>query len=229
MKPIDLDSLIQRVREEAAARDSTPSAAEPAPDTSHRNLLAPMPAELESAARPLALGQYLVFHDETFVRLVYRELLKREPERDAAADYGARLSSGNLSKLDLLAAVSGSEEGRRLAVAVPGLEGALRRERLLRVPVFGHLLRIAILVLRLPAIEENLQRLEASIERRFAGAHRVFRLELVGPMEAKADKVSVAEMQRQTERLAFNKANREALVELERRVEALEARARSAD
>ncbi len=228
-KPLDLDSLIQRVRDEAAAHTTPPSAATAQPpDTSHRHLLAPLPPELDSAPRPLPLVRFLSFHDETFVRLVYRELLRREPERDAAASYADRLNSGSLSKLDMIAAVSHSPEGRARGVPVPGLGLALRRERLLRLPIAGPLLRIAILVLRLPALEASLQRLESSIERRFAEVHRAFRFELIGPMEAKADKVTVAEMQRQTARIAFNKANREALLELERRVEALEAH-RAAD
>ncbi len=228
-KPLDLDSLIQRVRDEAAARKFPAACAASAPDTSHRNLLAPLPPDLESEPRPLPLSRFLAFHDETLVRLTYRELLGREPERDAAASYADRLHAGTLSKLDFIAAVSHSTEGRARAVPVPGLDAALRRERLFRLPVAGPLLRIAVLVLNLPALEANLRRLESSVERRFAEVHRVFRLELIGPMEAKADKSSLAELERQTARVAFNKANREALLELERRVEALEAARRSAD
>jgi hypothetical protein len=81
-----------------------------------------------------------------------------------------------------------------------------------------------------PGLDAALRRrLESSIERRFAGGHRVFRLELIGPMEAKAGKSAVAELDRQAARVAFNYVSREALLELERRVEALESARRSAD
>jgi len=70
----------------------------------------------------------------------------------------------------------------------------------------------------------NQQRFEADVHRRFAAIHEAFRLELLGPLGAKADKVSIAELHRQTARMAFNKVDREAMLDVERRLKALEAR-----
>ncbi len=221
-----LDEVIRRVKEEAAECGARAGgAAAPAePAVTHRTALAPLPPEIDALPRPLTLAHYQDFHDETFVRLVYRELLKREPEPAAMADVLEKLRSGAASKLDIVAGVRYSEEGRRAGVEVPGLERASKISRLFQLPVIGYALQVLNAMVRLPVVMANQQRFEADVHRRFAAIHEAFRLELLGPLGAKADKVSIAELHRQTARMAFNKVDREAMLDVERRLKALEAR-----
>ncbi len=221
-----LEEVIRRVKEAAAERSlragGEAAAAEPA--IAHRKALAPLPPEIDSLPRPLTLAHYQAFHDETFLRLVYRELLKREPEPAAMAEFLGKLRSGAASKLDVVAGVRYSEEGRRAGVEVPGLQRAWRIQRLFHLPVIGYALQVLNAIVRLPAVIANHQRLEADVHRRFANVHEAFRQELLGPLGAKADKVSIAELHRQTARMAFNKVDREALLDVDRRLRALEER-----
>lgn len=222
---MSIDSIIERVRAEAAQRRA-PGIARPqaAADTAHRGLLGPLPAEIESLPRPLALPRYLAYHDETFLRVAFRELLGREPDESGWQTYRDRLRNGDLSKLEILAAIRFSDEGRRVNVPVPGLGRAWQLRRLFRIPVLGYVLEVANLIVRLPALAKNYERLEADLNLRFAQVHQAFRQEVIGPLAAKADKVSVAELERQTARMAFHKASQREVLELARRVEALEKR-----
>ena len=221
-----LDEVIRRVKEEAAERSlrACGAGAPAEPSIAHRKALAPLPADLDGLPRPLTLAQYRDFHDETFLRLVYREVLKREPEPAAMAEYLGKLRGGAASKLDVLAAIRYSEEGRRAGVEVPGLDRASKLNRLFRLPVIGYALQVLNAMVRLPAVMANHERLEADVHRRFADVHEAFRQELLGPLGAKADKVSIAELHRQTARMAFNKVDRETLIDVERRLKALEER-----
>jgi O-antigen chain-terminating methyltransferase len=61
------------------------------------------------------------------------------------------LASGRFNKIDVLASLHYSHEGRQSGVAVDGLSTPATIRRLGRIPVLGYLLRMIIAVLRLPA------------------------------------------------------------------------------
>jgi hypothetical protein len=75
-----------------------------------------------------------------FVRTAYLTLLGRKPDssgRESAEDF---LRRGG-RKIDLAWSLAQSEEGRGLAVEVPGLASAFRRRALGRLPLVGMLVR----------------------------------------------------------------------------------------
>lgn len=97
------------------------------------------------------VNDLLRFHREDFVRNSYRALLLREPDEAGMAYHLQSLATGRFNKIDVLASLHYSHEGRQSGVTVEGLSTPATIRRLGRVPVLGYLLRMIIAILRLPA------------------------------------------------------------------------------
>jgi O-antigen chain-terminating methyltransferase len=103
---------------------------------------------------------FLCFNDHIFVRNAYRGILQREPDDTGFVQYLESLRSGRLNKLDILARLRFSPEGRARGVDVTGLSGA-RWRRFYRVPVLGYLLELSAGLVRLPKLLASVRQLEA--------------------------------------------------------------------
>lgn len=104
---------------------------------------------------------FLGYNDHVFVRNAYRGVLKREPDDAGYVQFLEALRSGRLNKIDILAKLSFSPEGRLQNVTVSGLNGPARLRQLYRLPVLGYLLELAASVWGLPMLLANLRKLEA--------------------------------------------------------------------
>ena len=96
------------------------------------------------------INDLLCFHDRTFVQAAYRAILKRSPDETEFHREIKRLRSGERNKIDLLASLRFSAEGRAKRVQVDGLLKPALVRRLGQVPVIGYGIRLGIAVLRLP-------------------------------------------------------------------------------
>ena len=122
------------------------------------------PAEVQNGAAPGAsnghpehknhyhVNELLRFHGEDFVRQAYRALLRREPDDPGMAHHLEQLASGRFNKLDVLASLHSSPEGRSSQVTLSGLTLPAMVRRLGRVPLLGYLVRIAVGIGRLPRL-----------------------------------------------------------------------------
>ncbi|MEO8281122.1 MAG: DUF4214 domain-containing protein [Ideonella sp.] len=84
------------------------------------------------------LNSLLVFDDAEFVAVAYRTFLLRAVEPDGLIHYTRWLRAG-YTRLDVVAALCKSREGRSKGVRLPGLDAALRNHRLSRLPLIGPL------------------------------------------------------------------------------------------
>src|SRR2546423_385027 len=109
------------------------------------------------------VGDFLRFHDLTFVRNAYRGVLQREPDDAGFKQCVDALRSGRLNKIDILARLRFSQEGRDRNVKVYGLNRKAQLRKLYRVPVVGYLLELAVAFFRLPALLVEYRRLEAHV------------------------------------------------------------------
>jgi GT2 family glycosyltransferase/SAM-dependent methyltransferase/glycosyltransferase involved in cell wall biosynthesis len=80
----------------------------------------------------------LELEPSAFVHSAYRALLGRPPDEDGLQHYRHALERGR-SRLEVLADLRYSAEGRRRRVTLPGLDPALRRLRLSRIPLLGRM------------------------------------------------------------------------------------------
>jgi FkbH-like protein len=87
-----------------------------------------------------SVEQLLSYDDVAFVDCAYKTLLRRPPDAAGLANYLAVLRGG-AAKMRIISALLHSREGRRSAVALPGLRDADFRYRLARVPIFRRFVR----------------------------------------------------------------------------------------
>jgi hypothetical protein len=146
--PPDLELILAAIREEAGRRGA---ARVPAFD-----LRAGAGTGAGFARRPALPGptrhvrDYLSLGSEGFLEAAYRNLLNRPPDAKGAAGYRRALRTGQRTKIEVLARIRYSSEGRRHGVAVSGLLPALGFALAYRVPIAGALLAGVAIVLRLP-------------------------------------------------------------------------------
>ncbi len=96
------------------------------------------------------ISDLLRYHDRVFVDSAYRAILKRPPDATEFARDLKRLQSGAFNKIDLLAALRYSNEGKAKGVEVDGLTVPALVRRLGHLPIVGYFVRLAIALVRLP-------------------------------------------------------------------------------
>ncbi|HEX8145552.1 MAG TPA: methyltransferase domain-containing protein [Pyrinomonadaceae bacterium] len=107
------------------------------------------------------VNDLLGFHDLEFVRNAYRAILKREPDDEGLVEFLGNLRSGRFNKIDVLASLRFSPEGRGKGVTVDGLSFPAFLRRLYRVPALGYMLELTVGLLRLPLLLRSQRQLEA--------------------------------------------------------------------
>ena len=106
------------------------------------------------------VNDLLQYHDAPFIWNAYRALLKREPDEEGFQAYLELLRSGRRNKVDILASLRRSREGKRADVTVEGLSGPAVIRRLYRVPILGYLLELLVALARLPTFVRSQRQIE---------------------------------------------------------------------
>ena len=99
-----------------------------------------------------SLDELLSYHDERFIHCAYHTLLGRTPDPEGFNYYLRRVRSG-ISKVEILAQLRLSKEGKSLKVKLAGLDKAIRPYKWLKLFLLGPLLQLIGL-----KRESNLQR-----------------------------------------------------------------------
>lgn len=120
---------------------------------------------LQPAFTPHADDNYHVrdllrYHDRDFVANAYRAILKREPEAAEVTDATDALRHNLITKDDLIASLSSSEEGRASGVRVEGLPTPFVR-RIKRQPAFTFVSQMVKGLFSVPRLIRDQQRFEA--------------------------------------------------------------------
>lgn len=117
-------------------------------------------APFSAHARPTyRLEEFLVLHGPQFVNAAYLGILGRSPDAAGASHYLAQLQQG-ASKVEILARLRYSAEGRQRAADVPGLTRAYALHALGRIPLLGYFVRIATGILALPRLQRQVREVE---------------------------------------------------------------------
>jgi O-antigen chain-terminating methyltransferase len=154
---IEIDDLAAVVRESIAAqkhRDELAPAngASAAPGTARATFpkLKLQPDFQPRSNNRYHIGDLLRYHDRAFVDNSYRAILKRPPDATETARDLKRIRSGEFNKIDLLATLRYSSEGKAKGVELDGLTAPALMRRLGHLPVIGYLVRLFIALARLP-------------------------------------------------------------------------------
>lgn len=113
------------------------------------------------------ISDFLDYHDEDFVRNVYRGLLKRNPDPQGMEYYLEQLRSGRLSKIEILGRVSYSKEAKKNKLKVKGLTVPFFTNIMYRIPIIGYLLKLIVSIIKLPRIIKNLTQYEMFVNHRY--------------------------------------------------------------
>jgi FkbM family methyltransferase len=133
------------------------------------------------------VNDLLKHHDKEFVRNAYRALLKREADESGFNHYLDSLRNGRYNKIDILAALRYSNEGRERNVSLRGLRLPYTLRRLYRIPALGYFLQLSVALLRLPVLVRNHSQLET-----YTLVQREKLLESIGTVADSVEKVADA-------------------------------------
>jgi O-antigen chain-terminating methyltransferase len=154
---LEIDDLAAVIRESMAAHQNDQAqprspqslAQKASPDASPPKLRLQPDFEPRSDHR-YHVNDLLRYHDRVFVHAAYRAVLKRSPDETEMLRDLTRLRSGNVNKIDLLANLRLSQEGRAKGVQLNGLAIPALIRRLGQLPLVGYPIRLGIALLRLP-------------------------------------------------------------------------------
>ena len=116
---------------------------------------------LDAGQHTYHVNELLRFYDETFIINVYHAMLKRAPDEGGMFHYLKELRSGRISRIDIIAGMFLSAEGKLAKVKIKGLWLPFLSSRLYRLPVIGYFLHIASGIANLPRIMRALTNVES--------------------------------------------------------------------
>ena len=97
------------------------------------------PAFVRSPDDHYRVEDLVKYDDHLFIWNAYLAVLKREPDEEGFTSFLAILDAGQLSKLDILARLRYSPEGRRRNVKIKGLLPQAIARKVSRLPMLGFL------------------------------------------------------------------------------------------
>jgi SAM-dependent methyltransferase len=107
------------------------------------------------------VNELLKYHDRNFIQNAYRAILKRGPDTTGFEAFASRLRSGQVNKVDILARLRYSKEGRSKGVKIEGLFMPAAIRQAYRIPILGYVLQWFVALLRLPSSQRSQQQFEA--------------------------------------------------------------------
>ncbi|OLE55099.1 MAG: hypothetical protein AUG51_05575 [Acidobacteria bacterium 13_1_20CM_3_53_8] len=126
------------------------------------------PLNLQTSFTPHADDRYhlsdlLKYHDRNFIQNAYLAILKRGPDATGYQGFIESLRSGRLNKVDVLARLRYSREGRAKRVQIEGLFVPAALRLVYRIPVLGYMARFVVGLARLPSYIKHQQQFEAHV------------------------------------------------------------------
>lgn len=158
-----LNHLQQEIRAEAATLPE-PAAVEPGTTAAAPALGLDHPQRLT-----YSLDDFMHVHNDEFVELAYRCVLKRPSDPAGQLDALQRLAAGD-SKIAILGDLRASAEGRGYGVHIVGLAPRYRFWRLTRLPLIGAVIERLALLWNLPEIAREQRRLGQALAQQNAAA-----------------------------------------------------------
>jgi len=172
-----VDRIVERMKAAAARSGQLPDSAsldvvmsaDLRPLRRGSNLLSGLdlqPIQLQPRFQPNSDSRYHVndlvkYHDSTFIQNAYRAILKRGPDAVGYRTFLDSLRNARLNKIDILARLRYSAEGKAKQVEIEGLWLPATIRKIYRLPVIGYFVNLLIAIARLPMSIRSQQQFEA--------------------------------------------------------------------
>lgn len=111
------------------------------------------------------VDELLDFNDEEFVENVYNIVLNRDVDEEGKVYYLEELRTGNLSKLQIIALLHFSDEGKEQNIAISGIKTQYIILKLSKIPILGSFFKIIHYVIILPKIVTQINKSENYLNR----------------------------------------------------------------
>lgn len=167
---IDVDELMLSIREASrrkaesiqSSHDSPvqPASSNGSPATQRKAFSLNTELQQRSDAR-YTMSELLKYYDREFIENAYRAILKREPDHAGLEQYLEHLRNGRSDRIDILARLRFSLEGREKNVQVEGLFWPATIRRFYRIPAIGYIIQWLVELIRLPVLLRNQRQFEA--------------------------------------------------------------------
>ncbi len=116
----------------------------------------------------ITVEDILQYDDAVFIQYAYERILLREADEQGLSFYLSQMKSGRLSKVQVLASMRYSHEGRSKQVPVRGLFVPYIAVRFYKLPLVGYAVRWITAALKLPLIVRNIVAYENYTNLRFS-------------------------------------------------------------
>jgi len=175
--------------------------------------------------RDASLEELLRFDGEDFVRAAYQRLLSRPALPAELSTWLVPMRNGHLTKLDVLAAIRDSREGRARGVHVRGFAIPRIASRLRRLPFVGYLVRWIQHAASLPDLARRLNAHEAALAAKHVAdagrADAIQRLDTAIRDDRERASAQQEAFARALREIREGKANRSLVQELDERLQSL--------
>lgn len=154
------------------------------------------------------LDDLLFYNDEEFVINAYRSILRREPDPDGLKYYLSILRNLKSNKIEILWLMRYSPEGRTKDVEINGLRIRyyfnIVKKIISKIPIFGYLIDIIILLITLPVFARNIRQIDVSNNQRITEyKNKIYRdIKQIGEVET--DKEVIEDLSKQIKDIKLN-------------------------
>jgi O-antigen chain-terminating methyltransferase len=107
-----------------------------------------------------AIEDFLKYDDEAFIKNAYKGILLREADEQGLSFYLSMMRNGRLNKIQVLANLRYSKEGKEKKINISGLFVPYIATKLYRIPVFGYAIRWTTAIIKMPLIVRNITAFE---------------------------------------------------------------------
>jgi O-antigen chain-terminating methyltransferase len=168
----ELDCLMEKIRSEIAEEDRQRASVPPplvVPEIRQEVKEAPVPAK----RRRYKLKKLLRLDEASFVPAVFRAVMGREPTLEELDRHLGRLRAGRTDKVELIAELQATKEGRERAAVIKGMGQRRVAQAVWRLPLLGPILEMGNALVRLPKLARNVERVRRQTERLVPALDRV--------------------------------------------------------
>ena len=177
---IDIDEIMKHIRSEVnkrrkkdydtSSKISSTSLEEFVVESSispdERNVSVSCESRIENG-KEYSIEELCQYNGINFIANSYRVLLLREPSEDELSIWSSRLTVSALTKKEVLARIRFGAEGRQKKVVVKKLYFWAVLYKLIKIPIFGKILRILGCIYRLPLLFRNVQGIKYNADLRY--------------------------------------------------------------
>lgn len=157
-----LSEIVERVKKEAEQRGKLFSD-ESLTSENKIELLAEKPISEYEQKESYSIHELLAIPQSIFINEIYSKILGRIPD-ESAREYETELKNKKLSKLEIIADIRFSDEGKRNSVKIRGLYKRYLFNKIKKIPVLGYLFDYIITALKLPLLKKDMQQIGSDLE-----------------------------------------------------------------